>query len=127
MKSEDEMETPTLILEEGVQIIHQSDIYRIEEIVGHGCFGTVVKCSIKGTDKMVAVKIIRKEMHNAALEEIRVYSHLKSLGSNEHNIVKFIKSFVYMDCFCLVFELYHSTLSGEHLRWTKTTLTTTVK
>nr|XP_054588090.1 uncharacterized protein LOC129153115 [Nothobranchius furzeri] len=103
------MQTSPLKLEKGVQIIHQSDIYRIE-VVGSGVFAKVVKCSIKGTDKMVAVKIFRKDVHRDAIEEINVYCNLKTLNSDENNIIKFIKCFMYKDCICLVFELYHSSL-----------------
>uniref|UniRef100_A0A8C6Q2I8 Protein kinase domain-containing protein n=1 Tax=Nothobranchius furzeri TaxID=105023 RepID=A0A8C6Q2I8_NOTFU len=109
--STDEIESSSLLLDEGVKIINQSDVYRTESLIGSGSFGTVVKCAKEGTDEMVAIKVFSKKKLCYAKEEVIVHNQLSVLDPDKHNLIRFIDSFAFEESFCLVFELLYLSLA----------------
>uniref|UniRef100_A0A8C6LXE6 Protein kinase domain-containing protein n=1 Tax=Nothobranchius furzeri TaxID=105023 RepID=A0A8C6LXE6_NOTFU len=93
-----------VMLEKGVKIIDQSNVYQIEELRGYGAFGKVFKCRKEQTGETVAVKVFNKIRRNSARLELRAYKELSVLESDKNNLIRFFDSFIYKDHTFLVFE-----------------------
>ncbi|CAJ1958162.1 unnamed protein product [Cylindrotheca closterium] len=82
--------------------------YRIQERIGKGSFGQVVRAEDIETKQDVAIKIIKskKPFQMQAKTEIELLTHLNQKDpDDENNIVRLIDHFMYRDHQCLVFEM----------------------
>jgi len=82
--------------------------YVIEERIGKGSFGQVVRALDTETNKDVAIKIIksRKPFLMQAKTEIDLLTHLRDRDpEDQHNIVRLETHFMYRNHQCLVFEM----------------------
>jgi len=82
--------------------------YRIQERIGKGSFGQVVRAEDTETKCDVAIKIIKskKPFQMQAKTEIELLTHLNQNDQDdENNIVQLIGHFMYRDHQCLVFEM----------------------
>eukprot|EP00471_Norrisiella_sphaerica_P000646 CAMPEP_0184484314 /NCGR_PEP_ID=MMETSP0113_2-20130426/6041_1 /TAXON_ID=91329 /ORGANISM="Norrisiella sphaerica, Strain BC52" /LENGTH=741 /DNA_ID=CAMNT_0026865255 /DNA_START=254 /DNA_END=2477 /DNA_ORIENTATION=+ len=83
--------------------------FRVEEMLGKGTFGQVVKAEDLALKKKVAVKVIKNKpayFRQAAIE-IQILTELnqKYDPNNEHSIVRLFDHFQYKNHLCLVFEM----------------------
>mmetsp|Transcript_22305 Transcript_22305/g.25833 ORF Transcript_22305/g.25833 Transcript_22305/m.25833 type:complete len:651 (+) Transcript_22305:782-2734(+) len=82
--------------------------YRIEERIGKGSFGQVVRVVDLNDNVEVAIKIIKskKPFLMQSKTEIELLNHLNEKDTDDqHNIVRLITSFMYRNHQCLVFEM----------------------
>ncbi|GAA5926049.1 hypothetical protein JCM1841_003205 [Sporobolomyces salmonicolor] len=87
---------------------HGPTSYRIERLLGQGTFGKVVAAKIVGSEKPVAVKIIRNvpKYQEAAKTEVKVLQELaKNDPGNQKKCIQLLQSFDFMGHTCLVTEL----------------------
>eukprot|EP00667_Euglena_gracilis_P001884 EG_transcript_1885 len=94
--------------------------YIVEEVLGKGSFGIVVKAHDHVRDECVAVKIIKNKVQffHQAKVEMEILTKLNSAASDEHNVVKLKKVFSWKEHLCLVFELLSFNLY-DLLKYTK--------
>ena len=89
--------------------------YRYEQvaILGHGSFGSVVKCIDHKTGQFVAIKTLRntKKVQEELKLEMQILKHLQMNGENSH-IAKYIDFLVFRGFFCIVMELLSESLSS---------------
>uniref|UniRef100_A0A8C6NVL5 Protein kinase domain-containing protein n=1 Tax=Nothobranchius furzeri TaxID=105023 RepID=A0A8C6NVL5_NOTFU len=95
----------TFTLEKGVQLIHGSNIYQVEEVIGSSANGIVVKCIEEDTDEKFAVKVFKKEKHLKAINEANVHNHFSIVNTDNNNLITMIDCFIHNGHFCLAFEL----------------------
>eukprot|EP00906_Rhabdomonas_costata_P036151 RCo050739 len=97
-----------------------ADRYLVQETLGKGSFGVVVKAHDRKRDEVVAVKLIKNKVQffQQAKVETEILTRLNSLSKDEHNIVKLKKVFVWKEHLCLVFELMSFNLY-DLLKYTK--------
>ena len=89
-----------------------SSSYEVLEFLGRGTFGQVVKCWKKGTNDIVAIKILKNHPSYARQGQIEV-SILQRLGkenADDYNFVRGIECFVHKNHTCLVFEMLEQNL-----------------
>jgi len=83
------------------------DRFTVQEVLGKGTFGTVVRCYDEKYEELVAVKITRRGtfFYNQAKQEIEIVLALNDVPELESLVVKIRKAFVWKDHIVLVFEL----------------------
>mmetsp|Transcript_23393 Transcript_23393/g.61444 ORF Transcript_23393/g.61444 Transcript_23393/m.61444 type:complete len:1064 (-) Transcript_23393:298-3489(-) len=83
--------------------------YSVQERLGHGTFGQVLKCQPSGSNQFRALKIIKNKpaYFLQALLEVRLLMMLnrKSDPDDKKRIVRMLDFFVYRKHLCIVFEL----------------------
>jgi len=83
--------------------------FRVEEMLGKGTFGQVVKAEDLATKKKVAVKVIKNKpaYYRQAIIEIKILNMLnqKFDPNDENNIVRLHDHFSFKNHLCLVFEM----------------------
>ncbi|GAB5365688.1 hypothetical protein AAMO2058_001079400 [Amorphochlora amoebiformis] len=83
--------------------------FRVEEMLGKGTFGQVVKAEDLASRKKVAVKVIKNKpaYYNQAVIEIEILTKLnrKYDPDGKYNIVRLLDHFVFKNHLCLAFEL----------------------
>lgn len=86
--------------------------YEVLEFLGKGTFGQVVKAWKKGTNEIVAVKILKKHPSYARQGKIEVdiLSQLAQVDSEEYNFVRAFECFNHKNHTCLVFEMLEQNL-----------------
>ncbi|KAJ3596901.1 hypothetical protein NHX12_003301, partial [Muraenolepis orangiensis] len=86
--------------------------YEVLEFLGRGTFGQVVKCWKRGTNDVVAVKILKNHPSYARQGQIEVgiLSRLSSENADEHNVVRALECFQHRSHTCLVFEMLEQNL-----------------
>lgn len=87
--------------------------YRIDQVLGRGSFGQVVKAYDTKENQFVAIKVIknRRAFHHQAQIEINILSHLRKFDKNQsHNVVHFKEYFEMDNHLFLVFELLYINL-----------------
>ncbi|KAG7268135.1 hypothetical protein CRUP_010089, partial [Coryphaenoides rupestris] len=86
--------------------------YEVLEFLGRGTFGQVVKCWKRGTNDVVAVKILKNQPSYARQGQIEVgiLSRLSSENADEHNVVRALECFQHRSHTCLVFEMLEQNL-----------------
>ncbi|XP_026991092.2 homeodomain-interacting protein kinase 3a isoform X1 [Tachysurus fulvidraco] len=86
--------------------------YEVLEFLGRGTFGQVVKCWKRGTNDIVAVKILKNHPSYARQGQIEVgiLARLSSENGNEHNLVRAFECFQHRNHTCLVFEMLEQNL-----------------
>ncbi|CAJ0584401.1 unnamed protein product, partial [Mesorhabditis spiculigera] len=86
--------------------------YEVLEFLGKGTFGQVVKAWKKGTNEIVAIKILKKHPSYARQGQIEVsiLSRLSSENAEEYNFVRAFECFQHKSHTCLVFEMLEQNL-----------------
>ncbi|KAK4362768.1 hypothetical protein RND71_018009 [Anisodus tanguticus] len=88
--------------------------YVIKDMLGHGTFGQVAKCSVDETDRFLAVKVIKNQpaYYQQALVEVSILTTLnkKYDPDDKHHIVRIYDYFVYRRHLCIAFELLDTNL-----------------
>ncbi|XP_073724719.1 homeodomain-interacting protein kinase 3a isoform X2 [Misgurnus anguillicaudatus] len=86
--------------------------YEVLEFLGRGTFGQVVKCWKRGTNEIVAVKILKNHPSYARQGQIEVSILARLSGENaeEHNLVRAFECFQHRNHTCLVFEMLEQNL-----------------
>ncbi|KAJ2872253.1 serine/threonine protein kinase, CMGC, dual-specificity [Coemansia aciculifera] len=108
--------------ERGDYIIHMHDHmlyrYELQEVMGKGSFGQVLRACDHKTGETVAIKIIRnrKRFHHQAQVEVKLLECLRRWDpSGAHNILQMTASFYFRNHLCIVMEL----LSINLYEWLK--------
>ncbi|XP_014216388.1 homeodomain-interacting protein kinase 2-like isoform X2 [Copidosoma floridanum] len=86
--------------------------YEVLEFLGRGTFGQVVKCWKKGTNEIVAIKILKNHPSYARQGQIEVsiLSRLSQENADEFNFVRAYECFQHKSHTCLVFEMLEQNL-----------------
>ncbi|MFH4981975.1 hypothetical protein AB6A40_008684 [Gnathostoma spinigerum] len=86
--------------------------YEVLEFLGKGTFGQVVKAWKKGTNEIVAIKILKKHPSYARQGQIEVsiLSRLSNENAEEFNFVRAFECFQHKHHTCLVFEMLEQNL-----------------
>lgn len=86
--------------------------YEVLEFLGRGTFGQVVKCWKKGTNEIVAIKILKNHPSYARQGQIEVsiLHRLSQENADEFNFVRAYECFTHKNHTCLVFEMLEQNL-----------------
>ncbi|KAM4617524.1 homeodomain-interacting protein kinase 3 [Discoglossus pictus] len=86
--------------------------YEVLDFLGRGTFGQVVKCWKRGTNEVVAVKILKNHPSYARQGQIEVgiLARLSSENADEYNFVRAYECFQHRNHTCLVFEMLEQNL-----------------
>ena len=86
--------------------------YEVLEFLGRGTFGQVAKCWKKGTNEIVAIKILKNHPSYARQGQIEVsiLSRLSQENADEFNFVRAYECFTHKNHTCLVFEMLEQNL-----------------
>lgn len=86
--------------------------YEVLEFLGKGTFGQVVKCWKKGTNDIVAIKILKKHPSYARQGQIEVsiLTRLSMENAEQNNFVRAFECFQHKNHTCLVFEMLQQNL-----------------
>ncbi|XP_039988131.1 homeodomain-interacting protein kinase 3-like [Xiphias gladius] len=86
--------------------------YEVLEFLGRGTFGQVVKCWKRGTNEIVAIKILKNHPSYARQGqiEVEILARLSSENADEHNVVRALECFQHRSHTCLVFEMLEQNL-----------------
>ncbi|XP_037043936.1 homeodomain-interacting protein kinase 2 isoform X1 [Bradysia coprophila] len=86
--------------------------YEVLEFLGRGTFGQVVKCWKRGTNDIVAIKILKNHPSYARQGQIEVsiLSRLSQENADEFNFVRAFECFQHKNHTCLVFEMLEQNL-----------------
>uniref|UniRef100_A0A8C5D5E1 non-specific serine/threonine protein kinase n=1 Tax=Gouania willdenowi TaxID=441366 RepID=A0A8C5D5E1_GOUWI len=86
--------------------------YEVLEFLGRGTFGQVVKCWKRGTNEVVAVKILKNHPSYARQGqiEVEILARLSNENAEEHNVVRALECFQHRSHTCLVFEMLEQNL-----------------
>ncbi|ELU17799.1 hypothetical protein CAPTEDRAFT_82340, partial [Capitella teleta] len=89
-----------------------TNAYEVLEFLGRGTFGQVVKCWKKGTNEIVAIKILKNHPSYARQGQIEVgiLSRLSQENADEFNFVRAYECFQHKSHTCLVFEMLEQNL-----------------
>ncbi|XP_063291708.1 homeodomain-interacting protein kinase 2-like [Pelobates fuscus] len=85
----------------------KTNVYIVQELLGSGAFGTVVKGVINGTNEKVAIKILKDTPYVAedAEEEVDLLCQLSKEQPDDFNLVKHFDYFQHNNNICIVFEM----------------------
>ncbi|XP_076335335.1 uncharacterized protein LOC143238727 isoform X4 [Tachypleus tridentatus] len=86
--------------------------YEVLEFLGRGTFGQVVKCWKKGTNEIVAIKILKNHPSYARQGQIEVsiLHRLSQESADEFNFIRAYECFTHKNHTCLVFEMLEQNL-----------------
>ncbi|XP_047246987.1 homeodomain-interacting protein kinase 3a isoform X2 [Girardinichthys multiradiatus] len=86
--------------------------YEVLEFLGRGTFGQVVKCWKRGTNEVVAIKILKNHPSYARQGqiEVEILARLSSENAEEHNVVRALECFQHRSHTCLAFEMLEQNL-----------------
>ena len=89
-----------------------TNAYEVLEFLGRGTFGQVVKCWKKGTNEIVAIKILKNHPSYARQGqiEVNILSRLSQENADEFNFVRAYECFQHKNHTCLVFEMLEQNL-----------------
>ena len=89
-----------------------SNQYEVLEFLGRGTFGQVVKCLKKGTNEVVAIKILKNHPSYARQGqiEVNILQRLSQENADEFNFIRAHECFQHKNHTCLVFELLEQNL-----------------
>ncbi|XP_063303111.1 dual specificity tyrosine-phosphorylation-regulated kinase 2-like [Pelobates fuscus] len=93
-----------------IPVLHDHIAYRyeVQQVLGRGSFGQVVKAYDHKLHHHVAIKMIRNQKlyHQQAAQEIRILQHLRNQDKDDTmNIIHMLENFVFRNHVCIVFEL----------------------
>ncbi|XP_041919637.1 homeodomain-interacting protein kinase 4-like [Alosa sapidissima] len=93
-------------------IYSETEVYHVLDTVGRGTFGKVTKCWRGSDGELVAVKIMKTDVHKSRVikNELKLISVLCSANLDKSHIVKFYEAFPGQSCHYLVFELLEKNL-----------------
>jgi dual specificity tyrosine-phosphorylation-regulated kinase 2/3/4 len=83
--------------------------YEVQEVIGKGAFGSVIRCVDHKTRDSVAIKIVKnqkKYYYQAAVEAKLLLLLKENDPDNMERVIKLNDYFVWRNHLCLVFELY---------------------
>ncbi|CAO2610884.1 Homeodomain-interacting protein kinase 3 [Lemmus lemmus] len=86
--------------------------YEVLDFLGRGTFGQVVKCWKRGTNEIVAIKILKNHPSYARQGQIEVsiLARLSIENADEYNFVRAYECFQHGNHTCLVFEMLEQNL-----------------
>ncbi|XP_061212587.1 homeodomain-interacting protein kinase 3 isoform X3 [Neopsephotus bourkii] len=86
--------------------------YEVLDFLGRGTFGQVVKCWKRGTNEIVAIKILKNHPSYARQGQIEVsiLARLSTENADEFNFVRAYECFQHCNHTCLVFEMLEQNL-----------------
>ncbi|XP_067913139.1 homeodomain-interacting protein kinase 1-like isoform X1 [Heterodontus francisci] len=86
--------------------------YEVLEFLGRGTFGQVVKCWKRGTNEIVAIKILKNHPSYARQGQIEVsiLNRLSTENADDYNFVRSYECFQHKNHTCLVFEMLEQNL-----------------
>ncbi|XP_067856014.1 homeodomain-interacting protein kinase 2 isoform X1 [Heptranchias perlo] len=86
--------------------------YEVLEFLGRGTFGQVVKCWKRGTNEIVAIKILKNHPSYARQGQIEVsiLARLSTESADDYNFVRAYECFQHKNHTCLVFEMLEQNL-----------------
>ncbi|XP_072128936.1 homeodomain-interacting protein kinase 3a isoform X3 [Mobula birostris] len=86
--------------------------YEVLDFLGRGTFGQVVKCWKRGTNEIVAIKILKNHPSYARQGQIEVgiLAQLSNENADEFNFVRAYECFQHRNHTCLVFEMLEQNL-----------------
>ncbi|XP_015197740.1 homeodomain-interacting protein kinase 1 isoform X3 [Lepisosteus oculatus] len=86
--------------------------YEVLEFLGRGTFGQVAKCWKRGTNEIVAIKILKNHPSYARQGQIEVsiLNRLSTENADEFNFVRSYECFQHKNHTCLVFEMLEQNL-----------------
>ncbi|KAG8431623.1 hypothetical protein GDO86_017882 [Hymenochirus boettgeri] len=86
--------------------------YEVLDFLGRGTFGQVVKCWRRGTNEVVAVKILKNHPSYARQGQIEmgILARLSNENADEFNFVRAYECFQHRNHTCLVFEMLEQNL-----------------
>ncbi|XP_069383810.1 homeodomain-interacting protein kinase 3a isoform X2 [Paralichthys olivaceus] len=86
--------------------------YEVLEFLGRGTFGQVVKGWKRGTNEVVAIKILKNHPSYARQGqiEVEILARLSNENADEHNVVRALECFQHRSHTCLVFEMLEQNL-----------------
>ncbi|KAJ8394369.1 hypothetical protein AAFF_G00047760 [Aldrovandia affinis] len=89
-----------------------TNTYEVLEFLGRGTFGQVVKCWKRGTNEIVAVKILKNHPSYARQGQIEVsiLARLSTECADDYNFVRAHECFQHKSHTCLVFEMLEQNL-----------------
>uniref|UniRef100_A0A8C2GPW5 non-specific serine/threonine protein kinase n=1 Tax=Cyprinus carpio TaxID=7962 RepID=A0A8C2GPW5_CYPCA len=89
-----------------------SNSYEVLEFLGRGTFGQVAKCWKRGTNEIVAIKILKNHPSYARQGQIEVsiLNRLSAENADEFNFVRSYECFQHKGHTCLVFEMLEQNL-----------------
>ena len=89
-----------------------TNAYEVLEFLGRGTFGQVVKCWKKGTNEIVAIKILKNHPSYARQGqiEVNILSRLSQENADDFNFVRAHECFQHKSHTCLVFEMLEQNL-----------------
>ncbi|XP_054902439.1 homeodomain-interacting protein kinase 1-like [Poeciliopsis prolifica] len=91
-------------------IIHSKfDSYLVENKLGEGSFGKVIRCRNLHTDELRAIKVLKRNT-NAGKAELKALKAIRQLDADKTNLIKFYEGFNYKGHKCLVFEFLSQSL-----------------
>ncbi|CAH2297192.1 Homeodomain-interacting kinase 2-like, partial [Pelobates cultripes] len=85
----------------------KTNVYIVQELLGIGTFGNVVKGFIEGTNQKLAIKILKNTPYAVkdAEEEVEILSQLSKEQPDEFNVVKQYEYFQHNNNNCIMFEM----------------------
>ncbi|XP_007553275.1 homeodomain-interacting protein kinase 2 isoform X2 [Poecilia latipinna] len=89
-----------------------TNTYEVLEFLGRGTFGQVVKCWKRGTNEIVAIKILKNHPSYARQGQIEVsiLARLSTESADDYNFVRAYECFQHKNHTCLVFEMLEQNL-----------------
>ncbi|XP_022435542.1 homeodomain-interacting protein kinase 2 isoform X2 [Delphinapterus leucas] len=89
-----------------------TNTYEVLEFLGRGTFGQVVKCWKRGTNEIVAIKILKNHPSYARQGQIEVsiLARLSTESADDFNFVRAYECFQHKNHTCLVFEMLEQNL-----------------
>ncbi|XP_006883802.1 PREDICTED: homeodomain-interacting protein kinase 3-like isoform X2 [Elephantulus edwardii] len=86
--------------------------YEVLDFLGRGTFGQVVKCWKRGTNEIVAIKILKNHPSYARQGqiEVNILARLSTENADEYNFVRAYECFQHRNHTCLVFEMLEQNL-----------------
>ncbi|XP_041444954.1 homeodomain-interacting protein kinase 2 [Xenopus laevis] len=89
-----------------------TNTYEVLEFLGRGTFGQVVKCWKRGTNEIVAIKILKNHPSYARQGQIEVsiLARLSTESADDYNFVRAHECFQHKNHTCLVFEMLEQNL-----------------
>ncbi|XP_061076812.1 homeodomain-interacting protein kinase 1-like isoform X3 [Conger conger] len=89
-----------------------SNSYEVLEFLGRGTFGQVAKCWKRGTNEIVAIKILKNHPSYARQGqiEVNILGRLSTENADEFNFVRSYECFQHKNHTCLVFEMLEQNL-----------------